>query len=135
VRHRRARASGPAHPVEGGYGDADTHREGKRGGGSSNDKRLTSYRDTQALGDCCGKCQFRLGHYYDEFLAPEAGDEVGVAHAVDRAGRDLAQHVITSGMAVAVFDSLKMVYVEQQKRDANSIAICPFDQLVEMGKR
>ena len=49
---------------------------------------------------------------HDEFVAADACDQIGVAHAADNTFGEAADHQVAGGMAVAVVDRLEEVDVE-----------------------
>ncbi|MNP72929.1 hypothetical protein D3C76_1695700 [compost metagenome] len=52
--------------------------------------------------------------HQDEFVTPQARDQVDIAGAVAQAGRHLLQYGVTGGVAEGVVDRLEVVQVQQQ---------------------
>ena len=58
----------------------------------------------------------QLGQQHRELVAPQTPHRVASAQGIFQAPRHLHQHLVASGMAIAVVDGLEVVQIQQQQR-------------------
>ena len=85
-----------------------------------------------ALGDPLGGLAVGVAQHDGELVAAEAGDDVGLAHALAQRAADGADDLVAGLVAARVVDVLEAVEVEQEQRAAAAVAGGVADELGQL---